>query len=381
MKYGLYFTKGFVTLIDELLEEYYKVFNKEDFLHLFYLLEKSKETNGAVELPSGIREQFGRKNGQWKFASLIRICEELDIIFSTSYSNYENNNYCKSYGYTSNFISKLMNKELEFQFCEISEKTYNLIVKHYELPTDPILLEHYHTIEKLTIDLEKAEEFAKQFSGEKFLRVVRDISTIYNKEHIIVTRDERTGRVFTSFNMMKKELRELCSYDGEKLISLDLKSSQPYLLASILLQENPDNPQVQEFYNLVTESDLYDWLIEQWDISEYIPTSEVRNSVKKLFFNYLYKKNQGTNSAQMLFQDKFPVIYELIKDKKRKEELWLTLQKLEASIFVEVANEYVSQGCLSVHDSLYFPESMREVVESSLRTRFLYFNLTRYDLK
>jgi len=380
-QYGIYFTKGFILLIDELLQDYYdKSLKKEDFLHLFYVLEKSNEENNLVPLPRNIRNNFGRSNGQWKFKKMIDILEYLNIITSTSYSNYEGKNFCKSYGYTNEFTSKVIDKEFELIFCEISEKTYNIIYKYSKIPEDPILLKHYNTIKSLEIDMNKAISFAKQFSNEKFLRVVRDIITIHNKENIIVTEDERTGRIFTSFNLMKKELREFCLYQGEPLDSLDLKSSQPYLLSSLLLQEYPNNKEVQRFYELVTDSDLYDWLIENWGFTDIFSYDESRTLAKKLFFNYLYKKNQGTNSAQQLISKEFPEVYELIKIKKSTEEIWLSLQKLEASIFIPVCNEFVENGCLSVHDSLYFPKEFRGDIERALRENFHKFKLTKYSL-
>lgn len=380
MHYGLFFTKGFITLIDELLLSYYSTIPKEDFLHFFYIIEKSKENNNMVELPRDIRNNFGKSYGKWKFKQIVDILESLDIIVSTTYSNYEGNNHCKAYGYKQEFQTKLIDKELEFLFCEISEKTYNIINKSYSIPEDPVLFHHYETISKLEIDIDKAEHFAKQYSNEKFLRIMRDIMAIHYKDRIIVTDDPRTGRIFTSFNMMKKELRELCSFNNSPLVSLDLKSSQPYLLASILLKENPDNKEVQEFYDLITQKDIYIWLAEQWGFSDIFSKEESRDMAKKMFFNYLYKGNQGSNSAQEIFKHNFPFVYELIKEKKRKEELWLVLQKLEASIFIPVANQFVLEGCLSVHDSLYFPERIRGRVEKALKDRLAQLFLINYNL-
>jgi len=383
INYGLYFTRSFITLIDEILGDLYsRTLKREHFLQLFYTIERGRNfNNNATELSSNIRLNFGLYGGigsrQWRFAELIRICEERNILYSTTYSK---GNYCKSYGYTTDFISKIIIEEIDFQFCEISEKTYNNIYKYLKIPENPILLKHYKTINELNIDLNKAEVFAKECTGERLLRTVREISIIHNNEKLIVAQDNKTGRIFTSFNLMKKELREFCSYKGESLKSLDLKSSQPYFLASLLLKENPYNKEVKKFYELVTEGDLYEWLEEKWGGFEYRSKEETRNFVKKLFFAYLYKKNQGTNCAQMVFQDNFPEVYKIIKERKRSEELWLTLQKVESSIFIPVANQFVERGCLSVHDALYFPASLEEEVFSALIYKFSTFNLINYKL-
>lgn len=385
--YGLYFTKGFITLTDELLiDSYSNELKREDFIHLFYILDRGRLNNSnAIELPSTIRNQFGSYGSTgkqvWKFPKLVKMCIDKNIIFDTTYSNYAGANYCKSYGFTQDFINKILDIEIEFQFCEISEKTYKIINRYYKPPTDPILLKHFNTISNLEIDLNKATTFAKTLNDIKFLRVSRDISNIYNKDRILVIQDDRTKRLFTSFNMMKKELRSFCSFNGEQLISIDLKSSQPYLLASILLNKNPNNSEVKSFYELITKEDLYDWFMKQWNGFNTETYLESREVVKKMFFNYLYKENQGTNSAQVVMMEQFPEVYKLIKDKKRKERIWLTLQKLEADIFITVCNKFVNKGCLSVHDSLYFPQSIEEQVRTELDKRFHLNQLFNYYLK
>lgn len=385
--YGLYFTKGFLSLMDEYLEDVYSnELKREDFLHLFYTLERGRaKTDNMIELPRDVRNNFGRTkiNGvmDWKFVNMVDICEEKRMIYSTGYSNFKGRESCKAYGYTLDFSQKLLMRELEFQFCEISEKTYYQIYKNYSVPEDPLLLQHYNTICDLEMDISKASDFVKNYSGERLFRIVREICVIAYNDRIVVIEDPQTKRLYTSFNMMKKELREFCSYKGEGLSSLDLRSSQPYLLASILLKENPGNYEVQQFYKLVTEHDLYEWFIEKWGGFDYHTYEEARKFSKDLFFGYLYKSNKSTNSSQLVMQEYFPEIFNLIRSKKRTEELWLTLQKLEANIFIPVCNMFVDRGCLSVHDSLYFPLSLKEEVEYTLSKQFALYDLHNYKLK
>lgn len=388
--YGLNFTKGFVTSVDEILKDVYsKYLPRESFLHLFYLIERGSDNENRYanycELPRDIRNNFGRfkKDGKyfWRFVEIIKACEKHNIISSTTYSNF-NDNYCKSYGFTLEFLSTVCNTEIEFIFCEVSKKTWDQINNSYTEPTDPILLKHFNTIKKLNFDLVKGNELAKQYKGERFLSIVRDIELMYYKSKIIVTTDERTGRIFSTFNLIKKELREFCTYNGEKLESLDLKSSQPYLLASLLLKENPNNEEVKRFYKLITEKDLYDWLLELWGGFEYRDYDEQRTIAKKMFFSYLYKNsNKGVNTVQELIKRHFPEIYNILTERRKKDELWASLQKIEADIFIKVGNQFVERGCLSVHDSLYFPISLRVEIETALKDRFNQLGFSNYVLK
>ena len=173
----------------------------------------------------------------------------------------------------------------------------------------------------------------------------------------------------------------MCSFNSKELVSVDLKSSQPYFLASILLKENPNNEQVQRFYNLITQHDIYDWLEEKFGgFSETHSRQESRQFIKEWFFGYLYKSNSGTTNVQNIMMREFNEVYQLIKERKRKEELWLTLQKIEAEIFIPTCNRYVERGCLSVHDALYFPAELQEEVVGSLDLGFKAQGFSGYKL-
>lgn len=404
MEYGLNFTKGFLSYIDERLVHYYsKQLKREDFLHLFYVIEHrvgTKESNMTELSHHFIRNKFGRyiEDGKqyWKFNQLVSISEKENIIVSTNYSNFEGNNFCKSYGYTIETINNVMEKELELQFCNISDKTYNAITSTYKPPTDPILLKHLDTIKKLDIDIDKATKFAKKFGGLSLLKIVRDIDIIKNNNNIIVSEDNRTGRIFTSFNLMKKELRDFCTFNGEQMISLDLKSSQPYLLASLIMNNYHNNPlklrnfsptitsdnqnkEIQKFYDLITKDDIYLWIVKQWGQS-ILSDEDARNMAKTELFRYLYKKNNGSNSVQDLIKREFPIVFEIIRTIKYNSDIWMILQKLEADIFITVGNKFIEQGCLTVHDSLYFPKSLLNSISSALDSRFSELNYKHYIL-
>lgn len=384
-KYGVYFNRSFTILVDELLSSYYtSKLKREDFFHFFYILQHTKnyaEKNTSMkELPRGIRSSFGKYiiDGKqiFKFKEIVDICESLDITVSSNYSNFEGNKYSKHYGFTTQFSDKILDRELEFVFCEMSSKTINTLKKRYHVPTTKTEKNQFKAISKLNIDIDKARTFLSTVSNDKYVRYHDQISTIVNNDFIVSVQSENTGRTYTSFNLMKRELREFCTLNGESLDSLDLKSSQPYLVASILLKKNPYNREVLAFYNLVVNSDIYDWVIDKLNIT----SDDSRTDAKKLFFSYLYKKNQGTTPVQNIMMKQYPEVYELIKDMKRKEDLWQTMQTLEADIFIKVADDFNKSNVLSVHDALYFPVSMKEEIKDALKHRFNELGLKDYKL-
>ena len=383
-KYSIYFPKSFLVEIDGLLSDLYSdQIKREHFLHFFYRLNYPGNKTGMVELPSEIRNDFGKYKSnstrKWRFKEIIRICEERDISFSTTYST--DHHFSKSYGFTQNFLNKIYQAELELQACEVSEKTYKAIFYNYEKPSDPILLKHYNSIKELDIDLDQALSFVKTIKDKnQFLRIARDIDIIYNKERVLITEDIRTGRIFTSFNLMKKELREFCSFRGEKLKSLDLKSSQPFFLANILIKENPNNSGVKRFYNLIIHEDIYEWVLKRWGNIDTKSPVERRKFAKKQFFSYLYKKNNGSNGVQVMIKKEFPDVYEIIKQRKRILPLWEELQRIEADVFVGVVNQFVSDGCFIVHDQVYFKYSLESSVRSSLKNKFHSMGCFNYNL-
>ena len=335
-------------------------------------------SKGRVEIPSSIRLKFGTygPNGfqQWKFADIIKTCVEKNIVDVSGYSNFDVK-YCRSFAYTDNFLNQIKDKEIEFTTAEISEKTYMSLNKSYKMPTNPILLKHYETISKLTLDISEIKLLLNKYSNMQFARILRDISNILFKDRIMVIKDDRTGRIFTTFNMMKKELRDVCYYNGEKLLSIDLKTAQPYILASLLLKENPSNKAVSDFYNLTTNSDIYDYFRNK------LSKPYSRDEIKILLLSFINKDGRGYNEMQEFFKNNFIEVYNIIKLKKRSEPLWLSLQKIEADIFIPVCNKYVSKGCLSVHDSLYFPESLKDRVLDSLEARFKELGLANQSIK
>jgi hypothetical protein len=180
----------------------------------------------------------------------------------------------------------------------------------------------------------RVKELSLNMRDEAFLRVVNGAADIYFKDVLYTVEDERTGRVFTTFNGIKKELRNICSYRGKEMMNIDLRSSQPYFLASILLKENPSSEDVKSFYNLVIEQDLYKWLGDQLGLYD-IEGANMRDFLKKELFRYVYKDPRGNALAQDVIKREYPEVHSIIQRRKRPAQklktTWYYLAKRSGS--------------------------------------------------
>jgi hypothetical protein len=152
-------------------------------------------------------------------------------------------------------------------------------------------------------------------------------------------------------------------------MNIDLKSSQPYFLASILKKEYGDIDEVKDFYNLIIEKDLYNWIGDKLGLYD-IEGLNMRNFLKKELFRYIYKDPRGNVLAEDIIKKEFPLVHKIINERKKKTPLWLELQKVEADIFVDINKKFIKEGVYSVHDGLYFPLEISGEIFRDLTNNF-----------
>jgi len=184
--------------------------------------------------------------------------------------------------------------------------------------------------------------------------------------HLFFVFDEY-GRFHSNFTILKKEVRQkFLKIDGEEVIEIDIKNSQPLFLA-ILLQEEmqPDDPEIQRYVWLVREGLFYDYFISNSG------SSLSRSDVKLLTYKVLFGHNGINSTENKIFKSLFPNIYEYILEYKRVNEnyrfLAHTLQKMESDfIFGKVVKEIYEKlpdiKLFTVHDSIVFPVKYKKEV-------------------
>jgi hypothetical protein len=296
---------------------------------------------------------------------------------------------------------------------------------------------------KLQIDRVKAEEFIKNecegIKNEKGeLQAIRHFNSLISPVRKIIdgdlyynlSIDKTAGRFHTPLTMLKKELRKHVTYDGQRLVGLDMKSSQ--LFFSMLIIDKPtfcrnNTDKVLQYYFSKDDSDggeerisrLKRFLAEfdgETDMVEYkysvlngmayenigqytgtyvgYPQNEAdrkrkeveRNLTKKVLMKamngdiikdgaiYKYiKKNSLKKSPRFEFIYYFPHVngvFNILKEKNYKMIAWI-LQHIEAHYILHTVCKQIAETnahipLFTVHDSIVTTEGYSEFVKSEM---------------
>ena len=229
-------------------------------------------------------------------------------------------------------------------------------------------------------------------SNKKIAIYVRYIKDILKKDWSFSI-SPNVNRYFTTFNMIKSELREFFTVDGEKLVSADLKSAQPYFLASYLNDAFPTDDNIKQFYHDTTTSDIYTMMLNEFlsnrPDGKYFgfkgeQTILTRTDVKIAFLTVMFKPNKGGAAILHEFSKLYPAVYEAMKRIKHKQHnaLSIKLQIIESTIFIGAYRELSDLGIwvTPVHDSLYVKASDKEIMLSVLNKHFALNGYKNYTL-
>lgn len=400
---SVFFSQVFLDVMDGLLSDVYsKMYKREDFLSFFYFFDHhlaySTEEWVQFDMHSS-RLLFGRKNQYWKLPAIIKILLANQILESTSYHfdlNDKSNSSTRKYRYTEKFERQIINEEINFSVGNISKRTYERFIRTNK-PAEIHLLAQYDILKsnRFYVDLDNGMQWlinqlkSRSITKNSFHVNCRVLLSIDNKDYIYVKQDEKTGRVFTSFTCMKRELRSFCTIDNEKLDSVDMKAAQPTILAHHLLNEHPDNECVRKFYRIVTEDDIYNYLDKNYYYREmyaqFMP-EELRNQSKIEFMRWIFSDARGSAGYGPAIKKEFPDVWRFVQKektafKKKGTNYAMELQKIEATIFIEGMKDYFHLGVLSVHDCLYFKAGLREKVHEALRESLLKNKIKSFQLK
>ena len=237
-----------------------------------------------------------------------------------------------------------------------------------------------------------------------------------------------TGRLYNNVVNLKRKFRPYLSYNGKRLVSIDLKNSQPYLLSSIIkpidkigqqtkdvlnkidpkalskinyiLQKTPKQSRKKYFKSsswgkyiklvknkshvsddlrlykmLVIQGRYYEFLMHAYKILEDLPRLPDRDQIKKQTCTFMYAKGDDVNrySRYRLFKKLFPtisLIYSALKSEYYKNFPEF-LQTLEARLILDNAYARISiekpdLPIFTIHDSLVTTKGNEDYVEQVL---------------
>lgn len=408
--YKLSFSSTFVDTVDSILKEDYsnQFTPREAFFKLFELINKfssyTEDRKSASIHWSVIRDFLGKKQinkkREWLAAKVIEVAVNKNIISFINHrydSKNLSNNKSRVYSYTEIFKKKYTDK---ISHIDIDKTTQKKMEKEYKRPTQKLLRIQYDILNKASFDYKGASNWinsrANDLTDTQLANYNSSALRMFNKQ-INITQDPKTNRIFSNLTLMKKELRQFITIDGESLAEVDLKSSQPFLLAHMILREEPQNNEFKAFLEMVTTKDIYNHFRELWyDINgsykyfEYNVETEVmdereitnRDVSKREFMRLLFKGAQGSVPFQVVLKHSYPKVYLKLQELKKRfkgidNNLAIQLQKVEADLFLPLMIQI--KDCITCHDSVYIKVSeaikVKEIVSNHLNNN-KYFKAT-----
>ena len=272
--------------------------------------------------------------------------------------------------------------------------------------------------ERIEIDYERAKEWLYQRFRRDIEENKKNPLMKYNarfanllqiKEGMHRFRIDRTsGRLHTLLCSLKKELRQFVTYDGQSLVSVDIRCSQP-TLSTVLLNPDfyidmPDHKGILNIHRIaasiakavpvesiskfVTENrekfasyinavdgDLYLYIQER--LKEAGHEIADRKAIKDVVFCTLFSSNRfiGQKKAwpKRMFQKLFPEVYHVFKMFKSGDpaNLAVLLQRIETRLVLDnaakkLAKQYPDLPILTVHDSIVVPPSHQQLCKDIL---------------
>jgi hypothetical protein len=171
------------------------------------------------------------------------------------------------------------------------------------------------------------------------------------------------GRIHTPLTSVPKVLRKTLSVDGSSLASVDLKNSQPLLLAACASTENT-TANSRDFLQLAESGSLYESIAGDCGFSD-------REESKSAFLRYVFSRlDRMSNPAGVVsgwMESRFPDVSAYCRTVKRNGHKWLahTLQKAERQVIIDsaarrFAQTHQSAFCGTIHDSLMSSRPIRK---------------------
>ena len=204
-------------------------------------------------------------------------------------------------------------------------------------------------------------------------------------------------RLHSVITNLQKDYRRFLSYNGQKLVNVDICNSQPYLLCLLLnpsfwdktsdiplnigmlshnIQGMVQEEHLSEIYKYVLSlSACHDTALEnyiktasQGKVYEYMQevinkrenVNLKRDDIKTMILTTLFSKNRFMPTYKKYFKQNFPQIYELIRlvKKENHETLACILQNIESEIILHrcccqiwnISNHQVP--VFTIHDSI-----------------------------
>jgi hypothetical protein len=203
--------------------------------------------------------------------------------------------------------------------------------------------------------------------------------------------DQTSGRLHTNLTNLQSDLRNFITYNGEKLVSLDFRNSQPFMglclfsekfwnnkvktqitINTILnnttnnLTINTPTPlmlaemkssDIDSYISLVCSGMFYDKIQEEMLNCANPITFKSRRELKSKVFSVIYAKNHYTGRIKTFLEENFHNVMSMFSfiKKDNYKTLSLLLQSIESELFVNRFAKRISERGIvlfTIHDSI-----------------------------
>lgn len=218
--------------------------------------------------------------------------------------------------------------------------------------------------------------------------------TIYaiNDKNFRFSQDDKSGRIHTDITNMSKDVRQFLRYNGQRLINLDFKNSQPFL-STALFNEDFWTNNIENGYkglgknklaNFSNCNNCNDYINE--DVANYIESVlsgtfyedfmkitgiKDREEAKLQALSLFFSSDKKMSRSKRLFKKHYPTVFEKFRCIKEVEHsaLAILLQSIESDLFIgrictRIQLERPDLALFTIHDSILITKGAANYVKN-----------------
>ena len=372
-----------ISAIEDLLRPEIKGFSTDNLKEVISIVASQTRMNGEA---AQIQMSYIKKivpQGDKYLKALI----DLQIIQRSGNAVKGKTSY--QYGFTPEYFSKfialpLNNQKLIRRIMNAHErrnKTVSNSIRGYS--------EQVKYLKLITIDKEFSDFIKADYTlgTDKYNSVLASATRIVNND-IFYCVDTTSGRFHSNVTNSAKGLRPYLRINGEKLVNIDIKNSQPFL--STILLTNPGKvsgmtkntafalllqtlkvsqaQDVKKYISLVVDGKFYEYLMTEFSKEGLqLTRSETKVQVLRILFARNRMPLDETNrQARQIFADRFPTVHRIFSKIRGHEKgdqftsfkrFAILLQRIESHLMLQVIlkriyKELPGTIAVTIHDSI-----------------------------
>lgn len=267
------------------------------------------------------------------------------------------------------------------------------------------------------INVEFAEKYIKetyeinQIEERNSRQIV--IDKIKNDE-MVYSREGKDKRLHSTLTSLPSDLRQFIRFDNSPLVSVDISSSQPFILGAMIhklihggnliqftqsnnnysssIMFNPkDKRGLEKYVNKVLSGEFYSSLGDFFykegvlfsNVNDhyFIGTetkelfSDRRNAAKQAVMRILYSSRDNREQIVLKFEKEYPEVYKILKQLKtsNKSDFPILMQNIEAEFILDYCTKYIAEKypempLFTIHDSIVSTEENIQILEEEFHS-------------